>query len=200
MPLVHILSSCITCPLTFPSQKYQPLISGQCWCCDLSGFPRITYPDLWEWVMRHSEFHHIRPKLLVSPHWFPKLPLQRIDVWTRAKIWLLPRVLIGYTYLMLAPLTHHILCSNLEAGHRASQTGAGPSTVTSMTFAPCEGHARLLCVLIGLHAWMISGTVSLNWVFSHGHSRAPPGSDKIRLLRRRGTGLLADHHQPHIHI
>lgn len=60
--------------------------------------------------------------------------------------------------LILAHVTsHHILLlHNLEAGRWASQTGAAPGALTSMTFAPCDGQTHCRCVYndLGLHAWM----------------------------------------------
>lgn len=90
----------------------------------------------------------------------------------------------------------HILVHNLEAG----QTRQKLVLVLRPQWHLLHSHTELLCVLIGLYAWTISGTIWINWVFCCRHSHAPPGSDKICLLSRRGTGLLADHHHPRIHI
>lgn len=59
----------------------------------------------------------------------------------------------------------------------------------------------LLSLMTGPHARMLSGTISINWLFSSQHGREPEGMNKICLLIRRGAALLADHpHPPHPYL
>lgn len=79
--------------------------------------------------------------------------------------------------------------SNHEAGHRAR---AGPGFLTSVTFAPCHTHT--------LHAWLDLWHHHIQLSIQLSAQPCARGSDKICLVSRRGTGFLADHHQPLIHI
>ncbi len=162
----HILSSCITCQPTFPTFSTQKDVrmhfrtqAGKWVTLYVGVLKEITHPNL-------SVTHYwsilgftIKDENCTQEKMTDSNVVSIFECKLGAKVTFTAEELRGHSQEVQqslvaglcvnrlpppdpAPVSHHTALSNLEAGHQASYTRAGPGTLTSMTFAPCGGHTR----------------------------------------------------------